>query len=570
MPARRRAAAPAAPLALLLALGAGAARAQTPCAGHPIRAIHVYPSALFSIEREPFPTLFQKVSAALSWDTRPHVVRRELRFHPGDACDPGRLAESERILRAQPYIRSAVITTAPAPGDSVDIEVTTRDEWSLGGNIRIDTREGKGVKAARVTETNLFGIGVFGQLRYDYFGRKAGLVVDVLDPQLPGLDDAEVALGSSSVGPVGEISLRRTFESEYDRSAWRASARWREEPFVFHSSAFGTVVQPLVSTGADVGKVWRSGPVGRQLLFGAALSGERLFATGDVIASLRSDDSAASAAIDGRFRERHRMSLNLIAGARRIRFVPHAGIDAVNAREDVREGYEIRTIVGAAFGGMGLEEDRFGLVDLYVGVPVGPRTLAFLRSRIEGRWLPAARRWDNVIAAADLFTYTGVSPRGVLTLGVQGAGGWNTSTPFQLLVAGPTALRGFGYSGLPAGRRVVVQAEHRYFLGSVFGAADIGSAAFVDVGRGWAGDAPFGENTGTLVALGLGLRVGFPSGSRFTSRLDVAFPVRGPGSGAEVRLTLRQQFGITRVEASDVERSRMPVSTIALFNFSRY
>ncbi len=115
----------------------------------------------------------------------------------------------------------------------------------------------------------------------------------------------------------------------------------------------------------------------------------------------------------------------------------------------------------------------------------------------------------------------------------------------------------------------MVQAEQRYFLGTVLGTADVGSALFVDAGRGWAGDAAFGVNTGTLVSVGAGLRVGFPSGSRYATRLDVAVPVRG-GHGAEVRLTLRQQLGITRGESSDVERSRIPVSAIALFNFSRY
>jgi outer membrane protein assembly factor BamA len=151
---------------------------------------------------------------------------------------------------------------------------------------------------------------------------------------------------------------------------------------------------------------------------------------------------------------------------------------------------------------------------------------------------------------------------------VQGAGGWWTATPFQLQVAGPSALRGFGYQGHPAGHRVVVQAEHRYFLGTVFGFADVGSALFTDVGRGWAGDALFGENSALLASVGAGVRVGFPSGSRFTTRMDFAVPVAG-GRGAELRFTLRQQFGITRDESSDVERSRQTISTLGLFNVPR-
>src|SRR5205085_7815707 len=127
----------------------------------------------------------------------------------------------------------------------------------------------------------------------------------------------------------------------------------------------GSVVQPLVSAGVDVGLIWRSGPVGRQRLLGGAISSERLFTDGGALAPRAVDDSAVTAVVAGRFQERRRVSLNVIAGVRHIRFVPHAGIDAVNAPEDVREGFELRAIGGMGLGGMGgLQQDRFGLVDV--------------------------------------------------------------------------------------------------------------------------------------------------------------------------------------------------------------
>ncbi len=565
MAAARRAAAPAALLLVVPALAA----AQIVCQGHPIRNISIQPSTLFSIEHAPFPALIQHIGDAVSWETRVSTVRRELRFKEGDPCDIARLAETERILRSLAFIRTAIISTTPAPGDSIDIVVATRDEWSLGGDLRIDTRSSSPVRAARLTETNLFGAGVFAQTRYDDYGRKPGVSANVLYHQLFQHADVDVIGGRSSVGPIAAVALRKVFQSEYDQVAWGASIRYRDEPFLFTSLRYGTVAQAVVSSGVDLGLVWRNGPFGRQLMFGGALSTERLFTQGGALATLPQDDSAASSELAGRFAERRRISLNLVAGVRHIRFVPHAGLDAVNAPEDVREGVELRVIGGAGLGGPGLQPDRFGLVDIYLGHPIGQRTLAFFRSRIEGRYLTDSLRWNNVVAAADLFTYTTVSARGALAVFAQAAGGWDMTVPFQLDVAGFTAMRGFGHYGLPAGRRVVVQFEHRYFLGTVFGAADIGTAEFVDLGRGWAADAAFGQNTYTLAAVGVGLRAGIPSGSRFSTRLDFAVPVNG-GHGAEVRLTLRQQFGITRPEPGDVERSRMPVSTTALFNFTQY
>lgn len=528
------------------------------------------PSALFGIEREPFSRFLQRVGNGLSWQTRPATVRRELRIAEGEPCDPARLAESARILRAQPYLRSADIVTTPAPGGAVDVEVQTRDEWALSGSIRIDTDSGKVIKAARLTEDNLFGLGMLAELRYDYYGRRAGLVLDVLHRQVLGHNDAELVAGRTSVGPVGEVSLRRVFESEFDRYGWRAAVRYRKEPFVLKSNLLGTVSLPVVSAGMDAGLARRSGPRGRQTMVGVALTMERLLVDGPALASRPVDDSSANAQIAGHFTERRRAALNVFWGYRHVRFVSRAGLDAVDAREDVPEGFELRLIGGRTIAGSGaLQLDWFALVDGYAGTPLGARTLVFVRGRGEGRYLTETKRWEGVLVAADARSYTAVSARGSVAIAVQAAGGWNMTTPYQLLLGSSSTMRGFGLSALPAGRRVVAQAEHRYLLGSLFGAVDVGSALFVDAGRGWAGDAMFGADTGTLLSAGAGIRAGFPSGSHFTTRLDFAVPVRG-GHGLEIRFTLRHQLGISGDEVDDVERSRTPVSMSELFHFIRY
>ncbi len=176
-----------------------------------------------------------------------------------------------------------------------------------------------------------------------------------------------------------------------------------------------------------------------------------------------------------------------------------------------------------------------------------------------------------MLAWGELLAYAGLTPSARVVVGLSGAGGWHTSTPFQLLLAGPNGIRGFGDNDLPVGRRVVVQAEHRYFAGTLFGAVDFGTAVFVDVGRGWRGDAPFGVDTGTRVAAGVGLRAAVPTGSSLVHRLDVAVPLRRGegGGGIEVRLGFHQQFGIFQPEPDDVTRSREQVSSVTVFNFPR-
>lgn len=568
----RRAASWAAPLLLLVLLPPSTARAQSrsACDGQIIRSIAVQPAGLFTDEtdKRAATQLFQWLGRALSFRTRAETVRRELRFAEGEPCDRQRLVETARVLRDQAYLRAATIIATPVGNDSVDIEVRTEDELALDANARLDVGDNRTVKSARINEDNLLGRGVLAQLRYDYLGRRAGLVADVLHRQVLGRSDAELVMGRTSIGPVGEAAFRRMFESEYDRTAFRFDARWREEPFALRSDSFGTVAQPVVSTGVDLGLARRSGPPGRQSQVGLAVSFERQFATGVPQASLPTDDSAAAAQLLGRYHERRRLSTDLLVGFRNVRFVQRTGLDAVHAMQDAREGYEVRMIAGRGWGASeALQQDWSALIDLYAGGALLPSTVVFTRARAEGRYLE--RGWDGVIAAADVFGYTTLSERTSIAFNVRGAGGWNTSTPFQLLLSGPLGMRGYGLNSLPGGRRVVMQAEHRYFVGTVFRAADVGTALFMDAGQGWAGDAAFGTNTGFLVAAGAGLRTGFPSGSRVTTQLDLAVPLRH-GHGWELRLTLRRRLGVSGPEADDVERSRLPVSTLQPFQFTRY
>ena len=572
----RRGAALAAPLLCFVCLPA-ALRAQAErvqglpaCEPYVIRNIIIEPSVLFAepSDKRVVSDVAHWVGNAFSWRTREATVRRELRFEPGQPCEADRLVESARVLRAQTYLRSAEIVTTPPVGDSVDVIVRVRDEWGLDGSVRVDT-DPVALRAVRLTEQNLLGIGMLYQLRYDNLGRQPGYVVDVLHRQFPGRTDAELVAGRTSTGPVLELAFRRVFESEYDDIAWRADGRRREEPFALGSESLGTVIQPLGSIGFNTGIARRYGQGGQRFLAGVTISYERLFIDGTPLASDPADDSAATAALAGRFAERRRFSTDILLGYRNVRFINRAGVDAVDAVQDLRDGFEVRLLAGHGWSmGNKTQPDWFWLADLYAGRELG-RTLLFARSRSEARWIQSTRVWEGVIATAELYSYTRAGPRTVLHFNVQAAGGWNTSTPFQLMLSGENGMRGFGLGALPVGRRVVAQAEHRYLLGTIFRAADLGTTLFVDAGQGWAGDAPFARNTGFVAAAGAGLRGAFPSGSRVTSRVDLAVPLSG-GTGVEFRLTLRRSFGITSPEPDDVERSRLPAAALEPFQFTRY
>jgi hypothetical protein len=105
-----------------------------------------------------FKNTVTKIANKLHKDTRFGVIRDNLFFRENRPLNPYRLADNERYLRDLDFILDSKIRVIPIRGtkDSVDIEVITRDVFSLGirGRVRGIDRFTVGVYDA-----NLMGLG---------------------------------------------------------------------------------------------------------------------------------------------------------------------------------------------------------------------------------------------------------------------------------------------------------------------------------------------------------------------------------------------------------------------------
>jgi hypothetical protein len=101
--------------------------------------------------------------------------------------------------------------------------------------------------------------------------------------------------------------------------------------------------------------------------------------------------------------------------------------------------------------------------------------------------------------------------------------------------------------------------EQRFDLERVSpGFADLGAAVFVDAGRMWDGDAPFGRDSGWQAGVGAGLRVS-PDASRRVLRMDLTLPLTDQREVRGVVFRIHAEiFGVLdrRRWPSQVERSR--------------
>ena len=106
------------------------------------------------------------------------VIHDNLFTHEGDMVDAYKIADNERYIRTLPFMQDALIRLIPVKGhpDSVDMEVITRDVFSVGG--KIDVSSTHHIKAA-INDGNFLGMGqkleftgLLDQERYPKFGHQ--------------------------------------------------------------------------------------------------------------------------------------------------------------------------------------------------------------------------------------------------------------------------------------------------------------------------------------------------------------------------------------------------------------
>lgn len=554
-------------LGALLLIVARPLRAQdtlalpVPCVGQTITRIDVRTlPPYFNGPLHRWPTLGRLVRE-LHATTNPEVVRRFVLLQPGDACDEARRAESERILRVQPYLSSARITPYPDGQGGVVLRVTTVDEVSttIGAGIRSSApylssfrlgdqnAGGNAISVAAAWKEGFYYRDQFSGRAVDYqlFGRPYQLSIDGTRRTLGG----EWALAAS-----------HPFFTDFQRIAWSAT---QGESRIYVPFLRGAGADPSLAvfrTYRDVGGVVRVGAPGRLSLFGASISKETEEpAPAPVLVTDRGVLPDSSSVLIGRYVPHRAARANLLWGVRNIHFLPVTGFDALTATQDVRRGFELGTVFGRSLAILGSRDDDIFLsADLYGGFGT-PHTFVAFEGLGEGRQSYDDNDWDGVLTSGRLAMYLRPTWNHTIQTSVEWGAGWNQRVPFQLTLADETGgVRGFRRSQAGGSQRVVARLEDHWLLGQAFDFADYGLALFGDAGKLWAGDAPFGVTTPVRYSVGVGFLAAVPPHSKRLWRLDVAVPLNPDAHtrGVEIRLTNADRTRAFWQEPLDVARVR--------------
>ena len=540
-----------------------ASKVDTPvaCVGQPIRRIEIhpgYPLPAGELERVKWlQNLQQKVHVPTASD----VILAFVLMREGDPCDERRRAESERLLRSQPYIAQAEVRPLDAGDGGVILDVNVVDEFAV--NIRLDVASVSSyVRRFSLGNTNVNGSGASltggfaagGAYRDEWSLNGSSYAFDA-QPLFVTANGSRRKMG----GEWG-IEVGVPFLTDFQRFAWRASLGQADAYLPFARPDTDAVSLGLRRLNADFGVMTRFGQPGALFLVGVGVSRE-VAQPSDQPVLLRGLGPVADTSPEllNRYRTLDARRLDLILGLRRIRFTRTSGFEVLEGTEDVALGTQAGLVLSRGFAFLGATESDVMLSgDVYFGQG---DAFHFLRldARAQARRSDNTSVWDAILWDVAATGYWRLGLTNTLVASTIWTGGYRSLVPLQLTLGDEIGgVRGFRDSRQAGGDRIVVRLEDRWYLGRVFGLAAAGLAPFVDAGLIGARDAPFGADSKPAVALGLSLLGTLPPSSRRLWRLDVTYRLTGDGRAGlwTIGTSARDGSRFAFQEPADLERSR--------------
>jgi hypothetical protein len=550
------------------------ARVVSPCDGRVVHTIDIRPRtpyyAGYGGQWRPLADALTAVHVV----TRPDVIRSFLALHVGEPCTELRRSESERILRAQPFLAEVRVTAYDDDAGGVRVVIATADEISLVGGLGLRSQSPHFL-GARLGEGDFGGQGirVVGAwanglgLRDRYAGRVTDYAILGRPYQLT-LEGTRDVLGGN-----WSATFVHPFFTDLQRIGWIAEAGEGRTYVTFLNAA--TTLPPSLDLRrhfAQIGGVARvQGGPGHLALFGFSVSGERE-APGDQPIVLPRSGGVRPDTIPGLVARYARLDVarvNAIAGVRDIRFLRVRGFDALSGEQDLRLGTEIGALAGRSVSALGASADDALLASgVYTGTGAANFLIA-MQAAGEARDDIRSGEWDDILVAGRGAVYWKPSPVHTLVLSEEYSLGLDQRLPFVLTFADPRGgVRGFEGSRVAGGERSVTRLEERWLLGPVKRIAELGIAGFADMGRIWAQGVPFGVNSPTAVGVGFSVLAAVPVHSKRLWRIDFAFPVtRDPNARFRLRFSTTDGSGRFYVEPRDIALARAQSVPIQIFQY---
>lgn len=450
--------------------------------------------------------------------TRESVIRRQLLFRSGERVSQRVIEETERLLRANSYLYDVTIRPVAFRNGIVDIEVRTRDTWSLQPSASFSRGGGSNTGGGSLEEKNFLGTGVSVGVSTSASVDRSGSEFEIQHNQVFGNWTAfSYKIADFSDGSAESISLARPFYALDTRWALGASAGTfdRIDSIYTNGEVFGQFRHQQRS--ANVFGGWSKGLIERwvqrySLGFGYQEDLYRLDPAYPPLAQLPADQTLAYPFVRYEVIEDN--------------YVKVVNRDRIGRTEYFALGWSASLQLGRSDTAFGATRDLW----LYSGaVNKGFRFEhgADLLAGISFAGQNADGRGERQFLGANARYYLPHGPRTLFYAAVSADAVRNPYVSDQLLLGGDNGLRGYPLRYQSGDQRVLLTLEERVYTDwHPFQLFRVGGAVFYDIGRAWGGDYENPINSGWLQDVGFGLRLSIDrSASGNVLHLDVAFPL---------------------------------------------
>jgi len=468
--------------------------------------------------------------------TRQSVIRRQLLFNSGEPVSVQRIDETERLLRENRYLYEVRIRPIAYHDGVVDIEVVTRDTWTLDPGLGFSRKGGDNKSTLGLKELNLFGTGT--AIEWERTTVDEGYV------------DAFQFNNNHLFG--SRVRLNYAYEDRYDGKG-----------------QFAALVRPFYSLETH----WAAGVEG---------------STVDQLVSAYTDDTLTSqyqrntdavgifggwseGLVDG-WTRRYFVGLDyletnyeLVPGqpppaelpADEIRVSPYLRYQVIenefekttNRREIgrveyFRLGFASDIKLGYAATALGSTRPVWSyLASVSKGWSMSGDRILVAAGSVAGLYADGNSE-DQLLAGAVQY-FIPQSNRAQTFFGLAVDAATDVDESNQLLLGGDNGLPGYPTGYQSGDRRVLLNIEQRVYTNWFpFRLFRVGGAVFFDTGRAWGGEFSNAEKPGWLADVGFGLRI-FSVRSAFGSvfHVDVAFPINPVGDVPDTQFLIYRTRG---------------------------
>ena len=494
--------------------------------------IHVVAGDIFDTSVAGESGWLYRTANTLHIETRPSVIRKQLLFESGEPYRHRLVLESERILRGNDFLYDASIVPVAFDGRTVDLEVRTRDVWTLNPGISFSRKGGENTFGVQLQENNLLGSGQRIALEWEDNVDRQVLLFSFSDPHFRhSFTKLDVAYADADDGDTKYLKVERPF--------YALDTRW----------SAGTVLKDSLrndvryALGKNVGEFehrdehyelsggWSRGLQGRWVrrwIYGLTYESNR-FAP--------DPDEPLGGPLPG---DRELLypwfGFELVEDS----FQERTNQDQIRRTEDVLVGFRAGGSIGIAGEDVGSDRDAL-LLSAYVqdGADLRPGHSLFGTVSVSGRVEDS--QVVNGVLSGETRYYWATSKRSKFYASASGALTEQLDPELQLLLGGDNGLRGYPLRYQAGTARALMTLEQRYYTDWYpFRLAYVGGAVFFDMGRTWGRDITGLESSGRLKDAGIGLRLG-SSRSSFGNviHIDLAFPLDGGDDIDDVQLLVQ-------------------------------